>query len=69
MDKTWGYKKHIEIGGTMESVQQELLKKLSNQSSIDEIQNYIKKMNIASILIRKKTLNVNLIILKWENLQ
>ena len=44
MDKTWGYKKHIEIGGTMESVQQELLKKLSNQSSIDEIQNYIKKI-------------------------
>ena len=29
----------------MESVQQELLKKLSNQSSIDEIQNYIKKNN------------------------
>ena len=28
----------------MESVQQELLKKLSNQSSIDEIQNYIKKI-------------------------
>ena len=44
MDKTWGYKKHIEIGGTMESVQQELLKKLSNQSSIDEIQNYMKKI-------------------------
>ena len=44
MDKTWSYKKHIEIGGTMESVQQELLKKLSNQSSIDEIQNYIKKI-------------------------
>ena len=45
MDKTWDYKKHIEIGRTMESVQQELLKKLSNQSSIDEIQNYIKKNN------------------------
>ena len=35
----------------------------------EETQNYIKKMNIASILIRKKTFNVNLIILKWENLQ
>ena len=44
MDKTWGYKKHIEIGGTMESVQQELLKKLSNESSINEIQSYIKEV-------------------------
>ena len=44
MDKTWGYKKHIEIGGTMESVQQELLKKLSDKSSINEIQSYIKKV-------------------------
>ena len=44
MDKTWGYKKHIEIGGTMESIQQELLKKLSDKSSINEIQSYIKKV-------------------------
>ena len=44
MDKTWSYKKHIEIGGTMESVQQELLKKLSDKSAINEIQSYIKKV-------------------------
>ncbi len=53
MDKTWGYKKHIEIGGTMESVQQELLKKLSNQSSIDEIQNYIKKQRVNNTETKK----------------
>ena len=44
MDKTWGYKKHIEIGGTMESIQQELLKKLTDKSSINEIQSYIKEV-------------------------
>ena len=44
MDKTWGYKKHIEIGGTMENIQQDLLKKLSKENSINEIQSYIKKI-------------------------
>ena len=39
----------------MESIQQELLKKLSNQSSINEIQSYIKKVMEVRVFNKEKS--------------